>query len=70
MWSSFQYSFCLYILYKLRWVVIGYGQAKVEYDFGTKTVNANLTRNVLFVGHKFGNKYTSGDSGLTLVAVL
>lgn len=37
-------------------VISGYGQAKVEYDFRTKTANANLTRNVLFVGHKFSDK--------------
>ncbi len=34
-------------------VLSGYGQVKVEYDFRTKTAQANLTRNVLFVGHRF-----------------
>jgi len=33
----------------------GYGQVKVEYDFRTKTTQANLTRNVLFPGHRFSN---------------
>jgi hypothetical protein len=37
-------------------VISGYGQAKVEYDFRTKTAVANLTRNVLFLGHKFNDK--------------
>ncbi|MEO5977501.1 MAG: hypothetical protein ABIQ21_10125 [Chryseolinea sp.] len=37
-------------------VISGYGQAKVEYDFRLKTGNANLTRNVLFLGHKFNNR--------------
>ena len=36
-------------------VISGYGQAKVEYDFRYKTANVNLTRNVLFIGHKFNN---------------
>ncbi|MFZ6010998.1 MAG: hypothetical protein ACOYXT_11695 [Bacteroidota bacterium] len=36
-------------------VISGYGQAKVEYDFKTKTAVANLTRNVLFLGHKFND---------------
>ena len=36
-------------------VISGYGQAKVQYDFRYKTATANLTRNVLFVGHKFSN---------------
>lgn len=34
-------------------VLSGYGQAKVEYDLRTKTGVANLTRNVLFFGHRF-----------------
>lgn len=34
-------------------VISGYGQAKVEYDFRYKTATANLTRNVLFLGHRF-----------------
>jgi len=37
-------------------VLSGYGQAKVEFDFRTKTAVANLTRNVLFLGHKFSNR--------------
>ena len=37
-------------------VISGYGQAKVEYDFRTRTAVANLTRNVLFLGHKFSNR--------------
>jgi hypothetical protein len=37
-------------------VLSGYGQAKVQYDLRYKTGEANLTRNVLFVGHKFSNK--------------
>ncbi len=34
-------------------VLSGYGQVKVEYDARLKTAEANLTRNVLFVGHRF-----------------
>jgi hypothetical protein len=37
-------------------VISGYGQAKVEYDMKYKTGVANLTRNVLFLGHKFNSK--------------
>ncbi len=37
-------------------VISGYGQAKVEYDTRLKTGTANLTRNVLFLGHRFSNK--------------
>src|SRR4051812_5302073 len=37
-------------------VISGYGQAKVQYDLKTKTGVANITRNVLFLGHKFSNK--------------
>ncbi len=37
-------------------VLSGYGQAKVQYDLRYKTGEANLTRNVLFLGHKFSNK--------------
>jgi hypothetical protein len=37
-------------------VISGYGQAKVEYDLRTGTAVADLTRNVLFIGHKFNNK--------------
>jgi hypothetical protein len=36
-------------------VISGYGQLKFEYDFRYKTATANLTRNVLFLGHKFTN---------------
>lgn len=36
-------------------VLSGYGQAKVEYNLRTKTGTANLTRNVLFFGHRFNN---------------
>jgi hypothetical protein len=36
-------------------VLSGYGQAKVEYNLRTKTGVANLTRNVLFFGHRFNN---------------
>ncbi len=37
-------------------VISGYGQAKVEYDFRYKTAVASLTRNVLFLGHKFNDR--------------
>ena len=37
-------------------VISGYGQLKVEHDFVTKTAIANLTRNVLFVGHRFNQR--------------
>lgn len=37
-------------------VLSGYGQVKVEYDFRTKTAVASLTRNVLFLGHRFSNR--------------
>ena len=37
-------------------VISGYGQAKVEYDLKNRTGVANLTRNVLFIGHRFSNK--------------
>lgn len=36
-------------------VLSGYGQVKFEYDFRYKTGTATLTRNVLFLGHKFNN---------------
>jgi len=36
-------------------VISGYGQVKIEYDAKLKTAVANLTRNVLFLGHKFNN---------------
>ncbi len=34
-------------------VISGYGQAKVQYDLRYKTGEVSLTRNVLFVGHRF-----------------
>lgn len=37
-------------------VLSGYGQAKVEYNVREKTGVANLTRNVLFFGHRFNEK--------------
>ncbi|HEX8059480.1 MAG TPA: hypothetical protein VF473_01030, partial [Cyclobacteriaceae bacterium] len=37
-------------------VLSGYGQAKVQYDIRYRTGEANLTRNVLFVGHKFSRR--------------
>jgi hypothetical protein len=37
-------------------VISGYGQAKVQYDMKYKTADANITRNVLFIGHKFSKK--------------
>jgi hypothetical protein len=37
-------------------VISGYGQAKVEYDLNNQTGQANLTRNVLFFGHRFNKK--------------
>ena len=37
-------------------VLSGYGQAQVTYDVLQKTGEANLTRNVLFVGHRFSNR--------------
>ncbi len=36
-------------------VLSGYGQVKFEYDLRYKTGTATLTRNVLFLGHKFNN---------------
>lgn len=36
-------------------VLSGYGQLKFEYDAKLKTGTANLTRNVLFIGHRFSN---------------
>lgn len=36
-------------------VLSGYGQAKVQYDLRNQTGTANLTRNVLFFGHRFNN---------------
>ena len=36
--------------------ISGYGEAKVSYNTHFKTANANLTRVVLFVGHKFSKK--------------
>jgi hypothetical protein len=37
-------------------LISGYGEAKVSYDLVDKTGTANLTRNVLFVGHRFSSK--------------
>ncbi|MEO5643010.1 MAG: hypothetical protein ABIQ40_03040 [Bacteroidia bacterium] len=37
-------------------VLSGYGEAKVSYDTRFKTGEANLTRNVIFLGHKFNSK--------------
>ncbi len=37
-------------------VISGYGQAKVEYDLRQGTGVANLTRNVLFLGHRFTSR--------------
>ncbi len=37
-------------------VLSGYGQFKAEYDTRYKTAKANLTRNVLFFGHKFNKR--------------
>lgn len=37
-------------------VISGYGEAKVTYDLKLHTGEANLTRNVLFVGHKFNSR--------------
>lgn len=37
-------------------VISGYGEAKVSYDLRLRTGNANLTRNVLFLGHKFSSR--------------
>jgi len=36
--------------------ISGYGELKYEYDFVDETGHANLTRSVLFVGHRFNNK--------------
>lgn len=37
-------------------VISGYGQAKVQYDLRQKTGEASLTRNVLFLGHRFNSR--------------
>lgn len=37
-------------------IISAYGDAKVEYDLRNKTGTANLTRNVLFLGHRFNNR--------------
>lgn len=37
-------------------VISGYGEAKYEYDLRYNTAKANLTRAVLFLGHKFNDK--------------
>src|SRR5436190_14410260 len=36
--------------------ISGYGELKYEYDFVDKTAHTNLTRSVLFVGHRFNDK--------------
>lgn len=36
-------------------VISGYGQAQVTYDLRTKTGVASLTRNIVFIGHRFSN---------------
>ena len=36
--------------------ISGYGEMKYEYDFIDETAHANITRNVLFVGHRFNSK--------------
>jgi hypothetical protein len=36
--------------------ISGYGELKYEYDFVDETAHTNLTRSVLFVGHRFNNK--------------
>ncbi len=36
-------------------VFSGYGEMKVNYDMRLKTANANITRAVLFLGHKFSS---------------
>jgi hypothetical protein len=37
-------------------VISGYGQAKVQYDLRLQTGVASLTRNVLFIGHRFSKR--------------
>ncbi len=37
-------------------VISGYGEAKITYDLRNKTGEANLTRNVIFLGHRFNQK--------------
>lgn len=39
-------------------LVSGYGEVKVSYDQQLGTGTANLTRNVLFLGHRFNNRIT------------
>jgi len=36
--------------------ISGYGELKYEYDFVDETAHTNLTRSVLFVGHRFNSK--------------
>ena len=36
--------------------ISGYGELKYEYDFDDETGHANVTRSVLFVGHRFNDK--------------
>jgi hypothetical protein len=37
-------------------VISGYGEVKVEYNTQSQLANANLTRNILFFGHKFNKR--------------
>lgn len=39
-------------------IISGYGEAKYSFDNNLKTATANLTRNVLFVGYRFNEKFT------------
>ncbi len=36
--------------------ISGYGESVIQYNLRSKLANANLTRNVLFIGHRFSNK--------------
>ncbi len=40
----------------LTTVIGGYGEAAYRNDISTKTASVNLTRNVIFIGHKFNNR--------------
>jgi len=37
-------------------VLSGYGEAEATYDAATKTAKADLTRNILFLGHRFNRR--------------
>ena len=39
-------------------ILSGYGEAKYSWDQNDQTGTANLTRNILFVGYKFNEKFT------------